>query len=149
MLLLQHNADVNIINSEGRLPRDMTPANEDGKEINKLLRAAEATEKLKKESKLLTAAREGDIDLLSDLLKGPQTPNINCVDAQGNSCLHCAAYRGHKETAVLLLQNGIDTNIRNNRGQLASDLARDEQTLQVLNVKSVRKVQKTATRFEV
>lgn len=43
-------------------------------------------------------------------------PNINCVDSQGNSCLHCAAYRGHKKCAVLLLQNGIDTNIRNNMG---------------------------------
>lgn len=148
LLLLQHNADVNIINGEGRLPRDMTPSNEIGKEINKLLRAAEATEKLKNESNLLTASREGDIEVLNRLLKGEHPPNINCVDAQGNSCLHCAAYRGHKETAVLLLQNGIDTNIRNNRGQLALDLARDAQTLQVLSVKSVRKVQKTATRFE-
>ncbi len=65
--------------------------------------------------------------------------------------------------AVLLLQNGIDTNIKNHRGQLgivelnllflkiliyktinelttAIDLARDAQTLQVLSVKSVRKV---------
>lgn len=67
---------------------------------------------------------------------------------QGNSSLHCAAYRGNKETAVLLLQNGIDTSIRNNRGQLALDLARDAQTLQVLSVKSVRKIQKTATRCE-
>lgn len=56
------------------------------------------------------------IVILSFKLKDQQPPNVNCVDAQGNSCLHCAAYRGHKETAVLLLQNGIDTNIRNNRG---------------------------------
>lgn len=68
MLLLQHNADVNIINGEGRLPRDMTPSNEVGKEINKLLRAAEATETLRQESKLLTASREGDIDLLNKLV---------------------------------------------------------------------------------
>lgn len=90
------------------------------------------------------------------------------MDAQGNSCLHCAAYRGHKETAVLLLQNGIDTNIRNNRGlfclvaqktiqmfyiffyigQLAVDLARDAQTIQILNVKSVRRVTKSVNRLE-
>lgn len=49
---------------------------------------------------------------------------------------------------MLLLQNGIDTNIRNNRGQLALDLARDIQTLQVLSVKSVRRVQKSANRLE-
>lgn len=68
MLLLQHNADVNIINGEGRLPRDVTPANEVGKEISKLLRAAEATEMLRKESKLLTAARDGDINTLNALV---------------------------------------------------------------------------------
>lgn len=71
--------------------------------------------------------------------------------------------------AVLLLQNGIDTNIKNHRGQLgnfmthlhfaldfyfnlkfttAVDLARDAQTLQVLSVKSVRKVHKTVVRME-
>lgn len=148
MLLLQYNADVSIINGEGRLPRDMTPANELGDEIAKLLRAAETTEMLRKEGKLLSHAREGHIEMVQKLLKDPNPPNINCVDVQGNSSLHCAAYRGHKEVAVLLLQNGIDTMIRNQRGQLALDLARDAQTLQVLSVKSARKVQKTATRFE-
>lgn len=69
MLLLQHNADVNIINGEGRLPRDMTPTSEIGKEINKLLRAAEATETLRQEGKLLTASREGNIDLLHRLVR--------------------------------------------------------------------------------
>jgi len=50
-------------------------------------------------------------------LKEDRPPNINCVDAQGNSSLHCASYRGHKEAAVLLLQNGVDTGIRNTRGE--------------------------------
>lgn len=148
MLLIQYNADVTVINGEGRLPRDMTPANEVGDEIAKLLRAAETTEILHKEGRLLSCARDGNIEALSRLLKEANPPNINCVDAQGNSSLHCAAYRGHKEVAVLLLQNGVDTMIRNQRGQLALDLARDAQTLQVLSVKAARKVQKTATRFE-
>lgn len=69
MILLQNYADVDIINGEGRLPRDMTPANEIGQEINKLLRAAEATERLKRESKMLTAAREGDLKLLNELVR--------------------------------------------------------------------------------
>lgn len=68
MLLLQQKADVYIINGEGRLPRDMVQANDPGREINKLLRAAEATEVLRLESKLLTAARDGDIDLLNRLV---------------------------------------------------------------------------------
>lgn len=82
--------------------------------------------------------------------------------------MHCAAYRGHKETAVLLLQNGIDTKIRNNNGRFSSsdsfsidaqmisvvagqtalDLAREPQMVQILSVKSVRRVQKTVNRLE-
>lgn len=61
MLLLQHNADVCIMNGEGKLPRDMTQASESGREIAKLLRAAEETQALRKEAKLLSAAREGNI----------------------------------------------------------------------------------------
>lgn len=68
MLLLQNNADVCIINGEGRLPRDMTQSSESGREIAKLLRAAEQTETLRKESKLLSAAREGNIADLNDLV---------------------------------------------------------------------------------
>lgn len=68
MLLLQHNADVCIINGEGRLPRDMTQSSESGREIAKLLRAAEQTETLRKESKLLSAAREGNIVELNNLV---------------------------------------------------------------------------------
>lgn len=49
---------------------------------------------------------------------------------------------------MLLLQNGIDTSIRNKAGQTALDLARDTPMLQILGVKSVRKIQKSATRME-
>lgn len=69
MLLLQHNADVCLINGEGRLPRDMTQSSDNGREINKLLKAAEQTETLRKEAKLLSAAREGNITELSKLVK--------------------------------------------------------------------------------
>lgn len=169
MLLLQYKADVCIINGEGKLPRDMTPSSIDGRDIWKLLSAAEQTENLKRESKLVSAARDGDLTLLNNLvsllfaswifhflkmsflfqLKNQQhPPNINCVDTQGNSALHCAAYRGHKEVAVLLLQNGIDTKIRNKMGQTALDLAREPQMIQILSVKSVRRVQRSVHRLE-
>lgn len=69
MLLLQHNADVCIINGEGRLPRDMTQSSESGREIAKLLKAAEQTETLRKETKMLSAAREGNIIELNNLVK--------------------------------------------------------------------------------
>lgn len=74
MLLLQNNADVNIINGEGRLPRNMTPASEVGKEITKLLRAAEATEALRTEGKLLRAARQGNLEMLNQMVS--RIPNV-------------------------------------------------------------------------
>lgn len=123
MLLLQRNAVVCFINCEGRLPRDMTQSSENGREIAKLLKAAEETEILRQEAKLLSAARSGNLTELNEMLKDTEhPPNINCVDNQGNSCLHCASYRGHKETAVLLLQNGIDTNIRNHVGTYSAPI---------------------------
>lgn len=69
MLLLQHNANVCIINGEGRLPHDMTQSSESGREIAKLLKAAEQTEMLRKETKMLSAAREGNIIELNNLVK--------------------------------------------------------------------------------
>lgn len=71
MLLLQHNADVCIINGDGKLPCDMTQASESGREIAKLLRAAQQTETLRKEAKLLSAARDGNIAELNSLVKYP------------------------------------------------------------------------------
>lgn len=70
MLLLQQNADVCIINGEGRLPREMTQSSENGREIMKLLKAAEQREIFLKEAKLLSAAREGNIPDLSKLVGG-------------------------------------------------------------------------------
>ncbi|KDR22529.1 Oxysterol-binding protein-related protein 1 [Zootermopsis nevadensis] len=144
LLLLQHNADVNVVNGEGQTPRDVAKL----EDVTKLLHAAEQTEARRKEEHLLAAAREGDLDTLKILASDHHPPNINCVDAQGNSSLHCASYRGHKEAAVLLLQNGIDTGVRNTRGQTALELAQDSQMQQVLCVRPVRQLQKSATRFE-
>lgn len=76
MLLLQHNAEVCVINGEGRMPRDMTQSSESGREISKLLRGAEQTEILRREGKMLSAAREGDITGLNKLVNSALTLNF-------------------------------------------------------------------------
>ena len=43
-------------------------------------------------------------------------PDINCVDSLGNTGIHCAAYRSHIDVAVILLQNGCDSSIKNVAG---------------------------------
>lgn len=67
----------------------------------------------------------------------------------GNTALHCSAYRGHTEIAVILLQNGIDSTIRNNRGLSALEVSRDDKMKQLLQVQPLLAVQKTVLRFEV
>ncbi|XP_064072407.1 oxysterol-binding protein-related protein 1 [Vanessa tameamea] len=144
ILLLNYKADVNIMNGEGRTAADVCKT----QDVQRLLEAAGLAERRDRERKLLTAAREGRIEEVQELLSGSSPPNINCADAQGNTCLHCAAYRGHARVAVLLLQNGVDTTLKNNNGQLAIDLARDGDMREVLSVRPVQRLQRTAARFE-
>ncbi|XP_059051271.1 oxysterol-binding protein-related protein 1-like [Achroia grisella] len=144
ILLLKHKADVNIMNGEGRTACDVCKT----RDVQRLLEAAQRVERQERERRLLTAAKEGKIDDIQELLSSPYPPNINCADAQGNTCLHCAAYRGHARLAVLLLQNGVDTTLRNNSGQLAIDLAKDNDMREVLSVRPVQRLKRTATRFE-
>ncbi|XP_037298622.1 oxysterol-binding protein-related protein 1 isoform X3 [Manduca sexta] len=144
ILLLKYKADVNIMNGEGRTPCDVSK----NRDVQRLLEAAQRAERHERESKLLTAAKEGRVEDIHELLSSQNPPNINCVDAQGNTCLHCAAYRGHARLAVLLLQNGIDTTLRNHSGQLAIELAKDNEMREVLSVRPVQRLQRTAARFE-
>lgn len=143
LLLLSNNADVFIKNAEGKTARDFA----DG-DIKKLLKAVEKVDLQKREEKFLNAAREGDLATIKDCLQGTHSPNINCTDFLGNTALHCAAYRGQKEAAVLLLQNGIDSTIKNTHGQLAIDLSKNEGMRQLLSLQPTRQMKKTALRFE-
>lgn len=144
ILLLKYKADVNIMNGEGKTPGDVSKT----RDVQRLLEAAERSERHERERILLTAAKEGRIDDIQEMLSSPNSPSINCVDAQGNTCLHCAAYRGHTRLAILLLQNGVDTTLRNNSGQLAIDMAKDTEMREVLSVRPVQRLQRTAARFE-
>ena len=67
-----------------------------------------------------------------------------------NFCVNISdcLFRGQKEVAVLLLQNGIDTNIRNARGQTALEMSRDAQMKQLLEMQPIKQLQKSAQRFE-
>lgn len=136
--LLQHHADVNLLNAEGNSPRQVART----LDIKKFIEAAEITEKMKSEESFRKAARDGDIETLTTLLKSRHPLNVNCVDTYGNSALHWASTRGRKEVVVLLLQNGVDTSIRNSKGQTALDLATDPRMRLLLDVKSISHVKK-------
>jgi hypothetical protein len=47
-------------------------------------------------------------------------------DKHGNTPLHCASYRGHKDVVVRLLQHGADASIPNNGGRTPLDVAMND-----------------------
>ncbi|XP_064651770.1 oxysterol-binding protein-related protein 1-like [Lineus longissimus] len=143
-LLLQHDADVSIINGEGQMAKHVT----NHQEIRELIEATEDVEERKAGEKFISAARHGDLEKLAEMLKTNQMKTLNFTDKTGNTALHCAAYRGHKEVAVLLIQNGIDTSTLNMNGQSALELARDNQTKQILDVQPIKELKKNVKRFE-
>ncbi|XP_069076132.1 oxysterol-binding protein-related protein 1 isoform X1 [Pleurodeles waltl] len=128
MLLLQYDADTAIINGDGQTAKNVTK----DPEIRSMLEAAERTRERKLEDMLLRAAREGEIEKLSELLNGPKPPDVNCVDQMGNTPLHCAAYRGLKQSAIKLLRNGSDTKIKNKNQQTPLDLAQNTEMKHLL-----------------
>ncbi|XP_031562391.1 oxysterol-binding protein-related protein 1-like [Actinia tenebrosa] len=134
LLLLQNNADVTVVNGEGKTPSQV--ANKD--EVRQLIQAAEKSMKLDLEKQLLTAAKEGNTAELKKLVSSPDPPDINCKDILGNTPLHCAAYSGHKEIAVMLLQHGANTSMRNKSGQTPLELTKDLKMKKLLDVQPLQ-----------
>ncbi|XP_053202832.1 oxysterol-binding protein-related protein 1-like [Panonychus citri] len=133
-LLLAHDADVFIKNAEDKTPKDICQDSE----ILEALLAAECNDMKRKEAQFLRAARDGDLSTVKELLNDLNPVNVNCKDLAGNTALHWASYRNHKEIVVFLLQNGTDPNIRNNSDRIASSLASSVHIKQLLlNVQPV------------
>lgn len=49
-------------------------------------------------------------------LNEKEAPDIHCRDSVGNTPLHCAAYRGHKQCIIKLLKSGANPCIKNHNG---------------------------------
>lgn len=64
ILLLRHGADVNLMNGEGKVPRDVSKT----QDIHRLLLAAEHNAQRERELNLLAAAREGNVDVINELV---------------------------------------------------------------------------------
>ncbi|CAH7091911.1 Osbpl1a [Phodopus roborovskii] len=119
MLLLEYNADTTVVNGSGQTAKEATH----DKEIRIMLEAVERTQQRKLEELLLGAAREGRTAEVSALLSRPSPPDVNCSDQLGNTPLHCAAYRAHKQCVLKLLRSGADPNLKNKNNQKPLDLA--------------------------
>ncbi len=47
---------------------------------------------------------------------GPSASDVNWKDQNGKTLLHYAAWKGHKESAELLIANGADVNAKDDKG---------------------------------
>lgn len=65
ILLLNYKADVNIINGEGQNACDVSKT----RDVQRLLEAAQRSERVDKERQLLTAAKDGRVDDVQALVK--------------------------------------------------------------------------------
>ncbi|CAB1317431.1 unnamed protein product [Coregonus sp. 'balchen'] len=65
-------------------------------------------------------------------LSRKRPPDIDCRDLQGNTPLHCAAYRGQKQCVGKLLKCGASSSMKNKSDQTVFDLACSEEIKQIL-----------------
>ncbi|XP_064597010.1 oxysterol-binding protein-related protein 1-like isoform X2 [Liolophura sinensis] len=113
-----------------------------------MIKAAVSSDLKLVEDKFLTAARYGDISTMTELMSRSVPPNKNCTDIFGNTALHIAAQRDRKDVAIFLLQHGIDTSIKNIKGQRANSLARSVHMKQLLGVRPQKDHQTLPQRWE-
>ena len=59
-----------------------------------------------------------ELCLICPQLRASYPPNINCTDTFGNTALHSAVYCRQRAAAALLLENGINTSTKNNKGKI-------------------------------
>ncbi|XP_071502493.1 oxysterol-binding protein-related protein 1-like [Diadema antillarum] len=143
-ILIEHGADVFALNSEGRSPRDVAY----GDEVQRLIHGAEQSQDLKSQRSLLEAASEGDVEMLTKLLNAARPPDINCHDDRGNTPLHRASCSDKREAAILLLQGGAKTGIKNSMDQTPLDLAQSFHLRQLLSVRPMKVIHSYVNKFE-
>ncbi|XP_071144219.1 oxysterol-binding protein-related protein 1-like isoform X2 [Mytilus edulis] len=176
-LLLEHDADVNIVNSVGDTPlhraaytgrheavtllvqhkADIHVINAEGfspkdvarnKDINQLLEAAENHENLETHNEFLSSVRDGNLEYIQGMLKSKKPPDVNKTDEFGNTALHIAAQSNQKEVAVLLLQSGVNVTAKNAKDQTAIDFAYNTPMKQLLSVTPVKDIPKLPHHWE-
>jgi ankyrin repeat protein len=120
--LVQLNADINVVDSRGRSPLDMTHDPDCLMELKKL--GADGW------TPLMLAAEAGDADLATKLLG--TAANFKAANRQHRTALHLAAEEGHTRLVQALVQAKADVQAVDVDGRTPLDLTRDDQCTQLL-----------------
>ena len=81
------------------------------------------------EEAFLAAAFDGDLETVERVLI--EGVNVNVKTPERETALTFSARGGHPDVVAILLKAGADWRIKNNQGQMAYDLAANEQTKDV------------------
>jgi hypothetical protein len=71
-------------------------------------------------SNFYLACRDGNIEIVKNLLPLMSIEQINCFEPNGSTALHAASYYGHKEIVQILLISGASRSLRNLRHNLTA-----------------------------
>jgi ankyrin repeat protein len=113
-MLLKNGANVNHKNADGLTPL-MNAAEYAHYCIFDLLIEYGASfhcQNKKGENVLHITSKTGNLAAAQRLLESNEHPDVNSVDAKGNTALHLAAYNNREQIAQLLLAMGADVNAR-------------------------------------
>jgi hypothetical protein len=125
-LLLEHGADPNIKNENGRTPLHWA-AREDHVEVARLLLEHGADPNIQDKDGLTplhVAAFYGHVEVVELLLEHGADPNIQ--DKYGDTLLHWAASKGRVDVVKLLLAHGANPTVKDKDGKTPLDIAREE-----------------------
>lgn len=81
-------------------------------------------------AEFLAAAKNNNLEKVKELTKHPDL-DINCVDEFGNTALHIFAQIGSEPGVEFLLQNRIDTRVKNRIGETASSIAQQFHRMEI------------------
>ena len=167
LLLLEHGADLSIMNTVGRMPIHVADEADtlrllvekgnakldaqDRSGFTALHYAAAAKDKARV-SLLLNAGANPSMQNMAgstpmhltvdseiaSLLLAAEAADPNLTDSHGNTALHVAVRGRHKEVVRQLLENKVDATIANANGKTAFNLAKDKEMRQILQGKCDR-----------
>lgn len=91
-------------------------------------------------AEFLDAVKNHDLEKVEELIKDPDL-NINCVDELGNTALHIFAQMNWEVGVKLLLQNRIDTTIKNHSDKTALSIAQSSGKIAIEISKAIARAQ--------